>query len=193
MNSTWSYSLETLNSGLNWQHFVLCELEIWWMTLKNNRVPLLNYTKLRALFQIHWCIQTWATVGIRSLWVKIGDFLSMVTLKLDGWPRKTIGQLFYTTLSSVHHFKAMGEFKLKLQSRNAQNQWFFVPCDLEIWQWPGKTIGHLSYAASSFLHHSIAIGEFKLELQSGNAQFRSKSAIFCPMSPWNLTDDLEKQ
>ena len=41
------------------------------------------------------------------------------------------------TLSFVHHFKAIGEFKLELQTGNAQsgqNQWFFVPCDLEIWR-----------------------------------------------------------
>ena len=43
-----------------------------------------------------------------------------MTLKFDGWSRKTIGHLFYTTLSSVHHSKAMGEFILELQSRNAQ-------------------------------------------------------------------------
>ena len=30
------------------------------------------------------------------------------------------GHLFYTTLSFLHHFKAMGEFKLELQSGNTQ-------------------------------------------------------------------------
>ena len=46
--------------------------------------------------------------------------LSRVTLKFNGWAWKTIRILFYVTLSFVHHFKAIGEFKLKLQSRNAQ-------------------------------------------------------------------------
>ena len=35
----------------------------------------------------------------------------------------------------MHHFKSIGEFKLELQSRNAQlgsNSAFFLPCDLEI-------------------------------------------------------------
>ena len=62
-------------------------------------------------------------------------FLSRVTLKFDGWPWKTIGHLFYATLSFVRHFKPIGELKLKLQSGNAQfgsNRWFFQPCDLEI-------------------------------------------------------------
>ena len=43
------------------------------------------------------------------------------------------------------------------------------------------------------MHHFTTIGESKLELQSGNAQIGSKSAIFWPVWPWNLTDDLEKQ
>ena len=68
---------------------------------------------------------------------KLAIFLSRVTLKFDGWPWKTIGHLFYTTSSFVHHFKAMGEFKLKLQYGNSQfgSKWafFFVPCDLQIW------------------------------------------------------------
>ena len=94
-------------------------LEIWWLTLKNNRAPLLYYTKLGASFQSHRWSQTWVIVRKRSGRVKIGELLSRVTLKFDGWPWKTIGYLFYTTLSIVHHFKALDEFKLKLQSRNA--------------------------------------------------------------------------
>ena len=58
----------------------------------------------------------------RPIWVKIGDVLSHVTLKFDGWPWKTIGHLFYATSSFVHHFVAIGEFKLELQSGNAQSR-----------------------------------------------------------------------
>ena len=47
-------------------------------------------------------------------------FLSSLTLKFDGWPWKTKGHLFYTTSSFVLHFKAIREFKLELQSGNAQ-------------------------------------------------------------------------
>ena len=54
------------------------------------------------------------------IWVKISDFLSHVSLTFDGWLWKTIGHLFYATLSFVHHFKPIVEFKLKLQSGNAQ-------------------------------------------------------------------------
>ena len=100
--------------------FQPCHLKIWWMTLENNRATLLYYIKLCASFQIHRWIETEVTVRKHSIWVKIGDFLSCVTLKFDGWPWKTIGHLFYTTPSFVHHFNSIGEFKLELQSGNAQ-------------------------------------------------------------------------
>ena len=56
-----------------------------------------------------------------TIWVKISDFfLSHVTLKFDGWPWKTIGHRFYATSSFLHHLIAISEFKLELQSGNAQ-------------------------------------------------------------------------
>ena len=118
--------------------FSPCDLEIWCMTSKNNRAHLLYYIKLCVSFQIHRWIQTEVTLRKRSIRVEIGDFLSLVTLKFDGWPWKTIGHLFYTASSFVHHFKSIGELKLKLQSRNAQFGQFFVPCDLNIWRMPLK-------------------------------------------------------
>ena len=111
---------EMLDSGKNWRFFVPRELEIWWMILKNNRAPLLYYIKLWAAFPSHWHIQTGVTVRKRSIRVKICDFLSWVTLKIDVWPWKTIGHLFYTTSSFVHHFKSISEVKLELQPGNAQ-------------------------------------------------------------------------
>ena len=251
MNSNWSYTPETLNSGRNRRFFVPCDLEIWWMTLENNREPLLYYIKLCASFQIHRWIETEVTVRKRpirvkignffvlcdiqiwrmtleinrapllyytklcasfqihrliqigvtvrkpSIWVKIGNFLSRVTLKFDRWPWKTIGHLFYVASSFVHHFTAISEFKLELQSGNAQfgskSTIFFSRVTLKLNGWPSKTIGHLFYATSSFVQHFVAIGEFKLEFQSGNAQSGSNSTIFRAVRPWNLTDDLAKQ
>ena len=106
----------------------------------------------------------------------IVEFSALVTLKFDGWPRRIIGNLFYTTSNFVHHFKAIGEFRkgsiwVKISD-------FLSRVTLKFDGWPWKTIGHLFYVASSFVHHFIAIGVFKLKLQSGNAQFGSKSAIF---------------
>ena len=87
----------------NHQFFRSCDREIWWMTSKNNRALLLYYVKLCASFQIHWWIKTGFTVQKRSIRVDIGDILSRVTLKFDGWPWKTIAHLFYATSSFVHH------------------------------------------------------------------------------------------
>ena len=94
---------------------------MWWMTPKNNRAPLLCYLKLFASFRSYRWIQTGVTVWKRLIWVKIDDFFSRVTLQIDGWPYKTIGHIRYATPSFVHHFVAIGEFKLELQSRNAQS------------------------------------------------------------------------
>ena len=47
--------------------------------------------------------------------------LSRVTLKFDWWPWKTIGHLFCATSSFVQYFVAIGEFKLELESGNAQS------------------------------------------------------------------------
>ena len=107
------------------------DLEIWWMTLKNNRVPLIYYIKLCASFQ------TGVTVRKRSFPAKIDKFLSCVNLKFDGLPWKAIRHLFYATSRFVHHFIAICEFKLEFPSGDAKfgsKSVFFVPCDLEIWQ-----------------------------------------------------------
>ena len=71
-----------------------CDLQIWWMTSKNNRAPLLYYVKLWASLQTHWWIQTWVTLQKCSIRVRISNFFSCVTLKFDGWHWKTIGNLF---------------------------------------------------------------------------------------------------
>ena len=90
------------------------------MTLKNNRAPFLCYFKFCASFRTLWWIQPWVTVRKRPIWVKINDVLSSVTFKLDVWPWKKIAHFFYDTWNSVHHFNAIGKFKLKLKSANAQ-------------------------------------------------------------------------
>ena len=118
VNSNWSHCPETLNSCQSRWYFVTCDLEIWWMTLRNNRAHLLCCFKRCASFNSHRWIHTKVTVRKRSFWVKIADFLSHV--KFDKWPWKTTGHLFYATSSSVRHFVAIGEFKLDLQFGNIQ-------------------------------------------------------------------------
>ena len=157
MNSNWSYSPETLDSGRNWRYFILCDLEIWWMTLEKNMAPLLYHIKLCAPFQSHRWSQTWVTVRKRSIDVKIGNFLSRVTLKFEGWPWKTIGHFSYAPASSVHHFIAIGDLKLELRVRK-RSIWVkiddsFIRVTLKFDKWPWTTIGHLFYTTLSFVHH----------------------------------------
>ena len=61
-----------------------------------------------------------ATGLVISNWIPFVNFSARLTVKFDGWPCKTIGHLFYATSSFVHHFVPIGEFKLELQSGNAQ-------------------------------------------------------------------------
>ena len=75
-----------------------------------------------------------ATGLVISNWIQIVNFPTRVTVKIDGWPRKTIGHFFYTTSSFVHHFKSIGEFKLGLQSRNAEFGSKLVIC-YPVWPW----------------------------------------------------------
>ena len=96
------------------------DLAIWRMTLKNNRAPLLCYFNLYASFRSHRWIQAGVTVRKRPIWVKFDDFQSRVTLQFDRWPWKTIGHLFYSTSSFVHHFVTIVVLQLELQSGNGQ-------------------------------------------------------------------------
>ena len=81
MNSNWSYSPETPNLGQIRRFLEPCDLEIWWMTLKNNRAPLLCCFQLCAWFHCHMWIQTGVRVRKRLSWV-----LTSVTLTFDLWP-----------------------------------------------------------------------------------------------------------
>ena len=104
--------------GVKSSIFSPCDLEIWWMTPKNNRTPLVYYIKLCASFHCHMSIQTEVTVRKRPIGVKIWDFFGL------SWPWNLmddlIGHLFYTASSFVHHLIAISEYKLELQSRNTQ-------------------------------------------------------------------------
>ena len=81
MNSNWSYSPETPNLGQIRRFLEPCDLEIWRMTFKNNRVPLLSIIKLYASFHHHMWIRTGVTVRKRLSWV-----VTSVTLTFDLWP-----------------------------------------------------------------------------------------------------------
>ena len=50
-----------------------CDLEIWWMTVENNRAPFLYANKFCASFKIHAWIQIRVTVRKHSIQVQIGN------------------------------------------------------------------------------------------------------------------------
>ena len=134
VNSNWSYTPETLNSGQNRRFLSLVTLKIdgWpWKTIGHlfyTTSSFVHHFKSIGEFKLELKVRK------RSIWVKIGNFLSRVTLKFDGWPWKTIGHLFYVASSIVHHFTAIREFKLKLQSGNRQF-WSKSTIFLAVWPW----------------------------------------------------------
>ena len=77
------YSHLSIESGITVQKhsiwvkicdFFPCDLEIWRMTLKNNRAPLLCYFKLCTSLRRHLWIQTGVTVRKHQIWDKISNF-----------------------------------------------------------------------------------------------------------------------
>ena len=78
MNSNRSY-----NSGQNWWFLVPCDLEIWRMTLKNNRAPALCQIKICASCHRQMWIQT---LVLWSGTAQLGFFLCDLTFDLWPWP-----------------------------------------------------------------------------------------------------------
>ena len=134
----------TLDSCQNRRFFVSRDLEIWWMTLQNNRTPHLYYVKPCASFENHRLIQIGVTVRKRSIPVKIGDF--------------------------------------------------FAPCDLEIRRMTLKNnrppLLYYIKLHASFRSHRCVKTWVTVRKRSIRVK---KRRLFCPVWPWNLTDDLEKQ
>ena len=185
MNSNLSYSPETPNLGQIRRFLEPCDLEIWRMTLKNNRAPLLRNIKLYASFHHHMWIQTGVTVRKRLSWV-----VTSVTLTFDLWPWPFAWTLRWSLVITPENFMMIRWWKHS-QKGQTDRQTENTICRAAWSQL--KTIGHFFYTTSSFVHHFKSIGEFKLDLQSRNAQFRSKLVICYPVWPWNLMDDLGKQ
>ena len=94
-----SYSPETPNLGHIWRFLEPCDLEIWRMTLKNNRAPLLSNIKLYASFHHHMWIQTGVTVRKRLSWV-----VTSVTLTFDLWPWPFAWTLLWSLVITPENF-----------------------------------------------------------------------------------------
>ena len=79
----------------------------------------------------------------------------IVMLKFDGWPRKIIGHIFYTTSSFVHHFKSISELKLVLQSGNTQFE--LKSIFLAAWPWNLTDALEKQQGSSSWLLQALCI------------------------------------
>ena len=149
-----------------------CDHKIWWMTSKNNRIPLLYYVKLCA------SLNSLTPPSAAYMRQCTGSSLVDVTAcRLFGAKPLPQTMLAYCQLGSREYISVKFEFECyHFHSRKC-----IWKCCLSKRQpfCPGGEIK--------------SSGEFKMELQSGNAQFGSKLAILCPAWPWNLVDDLEKQ
>ena len=111
-----------------------------------------------------------------------------MTLKFHGWPWKTIGHLFYATSSFVHHFIAIGKFKLELQSGHAQSG-SNLTIFLAVWPWnltddlekqqstSPKQHQALCIISSSFVNSNLSYGPEKVKL----------GCDLCDLDLWPLT------
>ena len=121
-----------LNCGQNQRLYVPCDLQIWWMTLKNNRAPLLCCFKRCVSFHSHQWILTGVTIRKRQIWVKIEDFfvqcdfqIWQMTLKNNGAPLPCYFQGLCNIISSyVNSNWSYGPEMVKLG---------FDLCDLDLW------------------------------------------------------------
>ena len=134
--------------------------------------------------------------GNAQFWSKSANFWPHVNLKFGRMPLKNNRaplRSYFKLCVSFHNHWSTWSYSPETPNSYQNLRFFLSRATLKFDGWPWKTIGHLFYTTLSFVPQFIAIGEFKLELQSGNAQLGSKSASFCPVWPWNLMDDLEKQ
>ena len=137
VDQNWSNSLETPNLGQIPRLLEPCDLEIWRMTLKNNRAPLPCYLNLCASFRSHWWIQTGVTVRKSPIWVKFYDFLEpcdlemwRMTLKNNRAPLLSNINLY----ASIHHpmWIQTGVTVWKRLSRVVTS----VTLTFDLWPWP---------------------------------------------------------
>ena len=186
MNSNWSYSPETPNLGQIQRFLEPCDLEIWQMTFKNNRAPLLQalYIISKPLVNSNWrCSSETPNLGQNQWFLEPCDLeIWQTTLKNSRAPRLT----YFKLCASFHKHRWIrtGAAVRKRPIWVKIND--FLSCvTLKYDRWPWKTIGHLFYATWSFVHHFVATGELKLELWSGNGWIG-----FWPLWPWSVTPDL---
>ena len=107
------------------------DLEIWQMTLKNNRASLLYYFKHCTSFQSHWWIKTGFTVQNRP-------FGSQLTILLATWPLSLTDDLEKQCGTSPKQHEALCIISSSYVNSNWSNgpetvKFGFVLCDIDLW------------------------------------------------------------
>ena len=121
------------------------------------------------------------------------DLSARVTLTFDTLTRETAGNLPHAPKKLYVYFHSHPWIQIVIQSCHPELL-NFAPCTTYKFDgWPRKTRGFLNYGFWNFVYYFVAICDFELELHSVNVQFGSKSLIFRPVWPWNMTDKPEKQ
>ena len=119
-----SFRIPSIRVKIGIFFFGPCELEIWQLTLRNNRAPLLCF-KLCASFHSHWWIQTGVTVRNAQFGSKSTISFSRVTLKLDTEKQ-------YGTSSKQHQALCI------ISSPYMNSNWSYGPetAKWPLWPWP---------------------------------------------------------
>ena len=168
----------------NHRFFSQCDLEIWWMTPKNNPAPLLCYFKLFASLREF-------KLELQSGNVKFGlnstTFFSRMTLKFDWWPWKTMGtsSMLFQALCIISYPLVNSNWSYSLETPNlGLNQgWgqfhFFnsIPIPLFSIPIPIPLLPISFNSNSNSGHFNSNSGEFKSNLNSRNDLLMSSSKL----------------
>ena len=137
MNSNFNYSPETPNLGQIQRFLEPCDLEIWRMTLQNNRAPLLCYSKLSTSF---------VAIGEFKLELQSGNAQSGSNLTIfravwrwnltdDLAKQKGTSSMLLQALCIISWPLVNSNFNYSPETPNlGQIRRFLEPCDLEIWR-----------------------------------------------------------
>ena len=124
VNSNWSYSPGTPNVGqIRWS-LEPCDLEIWWMTFKNNMAPLLCYFKLCGHFVAIEEIKTGVKLG------QIRRFLAPCDLEI--W-RMTLKNNRAPLLSNIKLYVSFHHHMWIQTGVTVRKKLGCDLCDLDLW------------------------------------------------------------
>ena len=131
VNSNWSYSLKTTKSAQNRWLLFPCDLEIWQMTLKNNRAPLLIYLKLSAHGEFKLELESfYSQIGSKStnFFVPCDHEIWWMTLKNNRTPL-----LCYFKLCTSFRKHLWIQTGVMVQKSSNWGKICFDLCDLHLW------------------------------------------------------------